>query len=187
MQKPARGFTIVELLIVIVVIAVLAAITVIAYNGIQQRANNTAIIQAVGQTIKSIQAYKAQEGDYPVNSTYACITSSSGCVEANGTSRTANATLDVNIAKVSTLPRNVPNTTSLANGIIYNHAADRQYNGQLRPVLLMYFLNGLAQKCGVNDVMTAWGTPGQEASTASTGYTASNASVGKTICFVSVP
>lgn len=35
-----RGFTIVELLIVIVVIAILAAITVVAYNGIQQRANN---------------------------------------------------------------------------------------------------------------------------------------------------
>ena len=33
-----RGFTIVELLIVIVVIAILAAITTVAYNGIQQRA-----------------------------------------------------------------------------------------------------------------------------------------------------
>ncbi|MBM3210428.1 prepilin-type N-terminal cleavage/methylation domain-containing protein [Candidatus Saccharibacteria bacterium] len=33
-----RGFTIVELLIVIVVIAILAAITIIAYNGIQERA-----------------------------------------------------------------------------------------------------------------------------------------------------
>lgn len=33
-----RGFTIVELLIVIVVIAILAAITIVAYNGIQERA-----------------------------------------------------------------------------------------------------------------------------------------------------
>ena len=33
-----RGFTIVELLIVIVVIAILAAITIVAYNGIQKRA-----------------------------------------------------------------------------------------------------------------------------------------------------
>ena len=33
-----RGFTIVELLIVIVVIAILAAITIVAYNGIQNRA-----------------------------------------------------------------------------------------------------------------------------------------------------
>jgi len=33
-----RGFTIVELLIVIVVIAILAAVTIVAYNGVQQRA-----------------------------------------------------------------------------------------------------------------------------------------------------
>ena len=33
-----KGFTIVELLIVIVVIAILAAISVVAYNGVQQRA-----------------------------------------------------------------------------------------------------------------------------------------------------
>ena len=32
------GFTIVELLIVIVIIGILAAITIVAYNGIQQRA-----------------------------------------------------------------------------------------------------------------------------------------------------
>ncbi|MCB8045019.1 prepilin-type N-terminal cleavage/methylation domain-containing protein [Microbacterium oxydans] len=33
-----RGFTIVELMIVVVVIAILAAITIVAYNGIQKRA-----------------------------------------------------------------------------------------------------------------------------------------------------
>lgn len=38
--KNKQGFTIVELLIVIVVIAILAAITVVAFNGIQQRAKN---------------------------------------------------------------------------------------------------------------------------------------------------
>lgn len=37
-----QGFTIVELLIVIVVIAILAAITVVAYGGIQRRAKDNA-------------------------------------------------------------------------------------------------------------------------------------------------
>lgn len=39
----ARGFTIVELLIVIVIIAILAAITVVAYNGIQNRAADSSV------------------------------------------------------------------------------------------------------------------------------------------------
>lgn len=38
-----KGFTIVELLIVIVVIGILAAITIVAYNGVQDRARATAI------------------------------------------------------------------------------------------------------------------------------------------------
>jgi prepilin-type N-terminal cleavage/methylation domain-containing protein len=36
-KKQQNGFTIVELLIVIVIIGILAAITVVAYNGIQER------------------------------------------------------------------------------------------------------------------------------------------------------
>lgn len=41
------GFTIVELLIVIVVIAILAAITIVAYNGITNRARATAVVSAL--------------------------------------------------------------------------------------------------------------------------------------------
>ena len=43
MIKKAHGFTIVELLIVIVVIAILAAISIVAYTGIQDRAMESAI------------------------------------------------------------------------------------------------------------------------------------------------
>jgi len=44
MRKPQAGFTIVELLIVIVVIAILAAISIVAYNGIQNRTYDAAVI-----------------------------------------------------------------------------------------------------------------------------------------------
>lgn len=43
MNKSTSGFTIVELLIVIVVIGILAAITIVAYNGVQNRAFDTSI------------------------------------------------------------------------------------------------------------------------------------------------
>ncbi|AHB42007.1 Prepilin-type cleavage/methylation protein [Candidatus Saccharibacteria bacterium RAAC3_TM7_1] len=67
---PARnrrpgGFTIVELLIVIVVIAILAAITIVAYNGIQTRAKNTKTINATAAWIKALRLYEADNGDYP--------------------------------------------------------------------------------------------------------------------------
>lgn len=44
-----RGFTIVELLVVIVVIGILASVTVVAYNGIQDRAKNAARLANVKQ------------------------------------------------------------------------------------------------------------------------------------------
>ena len=48
------GFTIVELLIVIVVIAILAAITVVAYNGIQERANSSKAKADLSQLAKAM-------------------------------------------------------------------------------------------------------------------------------------
>lgn len=49
-----RGFTIVELLIVIVVIAILATITFISYNGIKQRAQDSTTASYLVQNAKTI-------------------------------------------------------------------------------------------------------------------------------------
>lgn len=54
-----QGFTIVELLIAIVVIAVLAAITVVAFNGIQDRAKASAASQALSNAVKKIKYAQA--------------------------------------------------------------------------------------------------------------------------------
>lgn len=59
------GFTIVELLIVIVVIGILATVTVVAYNGVQQRANNAKTTQALGAWIKALNLYKIDNGGWP--------------------------------------------------------------------------------------------------------------------------
>ncbi len=65
MRKSISGFTIVELLIVIVVIAILAAISVVAYTGVQNRAAQTTILSEVSQWKKLFEAYKAVNGSYP--------------------------------------------------------------------------------------------------------------------------
>lgn len=65
MQKAKSGFTIVELLIVIVVIGILAAITIVAYNGVQARANNTKTVSAVNAIEKALQLWHVDTGGQP--------------------------------------------------------------------------------------------------------------------------
>lgn len=60
-----KGFTIVELLIVIVVIGILAAITIVSYNGIQKRAENAARATEFKQWVNIVKAYHATHGVYP--------------------------------------------------------------------------------------------------------------------------
>lgn len=66
MFKSKSGFTIVELLIVIVVIGILAAISLVAYGGISERAKFSAMRSDLSQINKSIQMYYAQNGSYPI-------------------------------------------------------------------------------------------------------------------------
>jgi type IV pilus assembly protein PilA len=63
------GFTIVELLIVIVVIAILAAISIVAYNGIQNRGKASAAQAAQNTMIKKAEAANAIASAYPANLT----------------------------------------------------------------------------------------------------------------------
>lgn len=69
-----RGFTIVELLIVIVIIAILAAITIVAYNGITNRAKTSKAQSTASNVVKKLEAYNAEVGSYPA--TWAAMTAS---------------------------------------------------------------------------------------------------------------
>lgn len=67
-----QGFTIVELLIVVVVIAILATITIVAYNGIKDRAAASALQSSATQAGKKALSYAPLNTDqYPTESNYA--------------------------------------------------------------------------------------------------------------------
>ena len=61
----ARAFTIVELLIVIVIIGVLAAITIVSYSGITKRAGESAIQSDLANASKKLKLYQVDHGAYP--------------------------------------------------------------------------------------------------------------------------
>ena len=67
MWAKQKGFTIVELLIVIVIIGILAAITIVAYNGIQQRAQTTAMSSDLAGAARHMELAKVDSTDesYP--------------------------------------------------------------------------------------------------------------------------
>jgi general secretion pathway protein G len=81
-----RGFTIVELLIVIVVIAILAAITIIAFNGIQDRARSTAVISDLAAAAKQLKIDQIDNGNFPA--TTAAADGGKGLKASSGTTYT---------------------------------------------------------------------------------------------------
>ena len=63
--KQLKAFTIVELLIVIVVIGILAAITIVSFGGITGQANVAAVKSDLDSNSRKLQLYYTQYGSYP--------------------------------------------------------------------------------------------------------------------------
>lgn len=86
----SRGFTIVELLVVVVIIAILAAITVVAYNGVTQR--------AAGSTTQSdlTDGYKQLQNTYTITGSFPADTS--------GVKKSANTTYQYTVDNVANPP-----------------------------------------------------------------------------------
>lgn len=149
------GFTIVELLIVIVVIAILAAITVVTFNGVTARAENTKTISAVQSTIKAQKLYANTYGTYiPV--TYGCIggdscakiDTSANCFGVGGVS--PSSSYDSEVAKVvTTVPQASTQTIRCAStGATYRGGFAYAFNSW-KSSYVYYYLRGSDAQCAV--------------------------------------
>lgn len=101
LKAKQSGFTIVELLIVIVVIGILAAITIVAYSGITARANGTKAQTNAANTQKVAEAINADTGNYPATAA-AFATGSTSTKEPTG---------------ITVIPDAAASTATSANGL----------------------------------------------------------------------
>lgn len=157
MSRSRHGFTIVELIIVIVVIAILAAISIVAYTGIQNRAYNTKVISGATQYQKALYSYKSINNSYPaltgcLGRNYpnnACRSNS-----ADGTTPpnhwVVNSSLDTALSEfipskpeVGTELINIVVVNEYRGGLVYIHN-DGTYGHRLT-----YYLKGNSANCGL--------------------------------------
>lgn len=129
MKKTITGFTIVELLIVIVVIAILAAISVVAYNGIQNRANDTAVQSDVTNYAKKIALLYAEYGEYPEGAAGNSPAGVGNFKLAKGSYATNVANFYYCVGTISGVPAFAVGAVSKSNNKYYHSSL----NGGLRP------------------------------------------------------
>ncbi len=77
-KKANSGFTIVELIIVVVVIAILATITLVVFTGLQSQARTSAAVSSVETTVKALQLYNDEHFTYPAQLSDINITNEPG-------------------------------------------------------------------------------------------------------------
>lgn len=138
----SNGFTLVELIIVIVVLGILAGIGVVGYGNIQERTRSSKVAAAIDAYVKAFEQYKQQSRAYPLPSDKA--TTASSCLGLTSefpatarfganvceTSRSDSISADLN-SKLQPLLQTMPNanlqeveyeTGKFARGILYSPA-----------------------------------------------------------------
>ena len=146
------GFTIVELLVVVVVIAILAAVTIVSYNGIAEQSRQTKAKEDIAHIVQAIIVARDNTGkslDLIIGNPYGV----GGTVPACQTGVTAGADF-------STLPSNGPCWTTYNNALnAISVASGINIRGMVDPWGWPYFIMGVENARCAADTVGVWRKP----------------------------
>lgn len=163
-RKSIKGFTIVELLVVIVIIGILASITLVSYVGAQEKARNVQILSTVNQWETILRAYETINGTFPnTELDYVCLGDSypaegpylaDQCMKAPGwgVSRSQQLINELKASNHSTVPNSV-----LPSLTFVNMSGDSEYYRGLLYLRrnggfgITYALKGDGNTCAIGD------------------------------------
>ena len=96
-----RGFTLVELMAVILILAVLIALLLPALNGALKTARNAAVGGEIDQLAQALASFKAQYGDYPPSRIYLAENGDYTVVTSNASLSIAGASQDITLGQLA--------------------------------------------------------------------------------------
>ncbi len=163
MTKVKSGFTIVELVIVLLVIGILSAVVYVAYNGAQEKARNAQTASAAKAYKEAFSLYRLQNNAYPEPTTpgnRVCLGNSYPSSQCWFGAGVVDTTFMSNLQAVTggTLPMPaLPNSSNL-KGIMYissslgNRIDGSSYANATPVAFLVYGVEGSSTRCPVGPV-----------------------------------
>jgi len=145
----AEGFTIIELIVVIAIIAVLAGIVLVNVQGYVKKAQNAKVLADLESYVKALELAYAQNGSYPSSgNAEVCLGQYQSGACWNGTVAVLNS---LNSALSPFLPGPPGNENKVCNSFGncfngYKYLNDSLYSKIIR---ITYLLAGTDQSCGV--------------------------------------